>query len=307
MASIAAGVVLFNPEDQQRFLESIESVLKQFPKVYIFDNSTKRVDLPNLPESAVYITEHANRGIAYALNRLMQHAENDGFDWLVTMDQDSVLPPNIEKAYEKHFHDKDVAIICPQVVDSRRAYMEVKHEPAQEYIDDCITSGSCTSIAAWKKVGGFDDWLFIDLVDNEFCKRIIAAGYKILRLNDVVMNQEFGTIIPKSKRVQDFWVGLSKKLNKPNIGKLSYKKTVSPLRVYYTNRNIIYVNRKLKKYGSVGYQNYHCRGYLGFWIAFNIPSVLRAQDKKAVIKSIVKGVQDGKASKPQPWSAPSTN
>ena len=39
-------------------------------------------------------------------------------------------------------------------------------------------------IDAWEQIGKFDEWLFIDLVDNEFCKRLIVSGYTILRLNE---------------------------------------------------------------------------------------------------------------------------
>jgi GT2 family glycosyltransferase len=83
--------------------------------------------------------------------------------------------------------------------------MEIKKEPAEEYVDFCITSASCTNLNAWKNVGGFDEWLFIDLVDNDFCKRIIVSGYKILRINSLVLDQEFGKIIPKNEKVQSFW------------------------------------------------------------------------------------------------------
>lgn len=66
--------------------------------------------------------------------------------------------------------------------------MEIKKEPVEEFIDFCITSASCTNLAVWKEVGGFDERLFIDLVDNEFCKRLIVSGYKILRLNNLVLD-----------------------------------------------------------------------------------------------------------------------
>lgn len=297
---LAAGVVLYNPENRNRVEQCIQSIEKQIERIYIFDNSTKEVML-NLPKNAIYITEHKNCGIAYALNVIMEKAEQDGVQWVITMDQDSILPDNLVLEYSRHFDDENLAIICPQVIDKRRAYMVPRTEPEQEYIEECITSASCTSVKAWKEVGKFDEWLFIDLVDNEFCKRVIVSGYKILRLNSLILNQEFGKIIPKSKRRQDFWVKVSKVLHNKNFAKFSYKKSVSPLRVYYTNRNIIYVNNKLKKYGQVAYQNYNCRGYAGFWISFNAPSWLRAQDKKAVLKAIRDGVRDGKAKKVDEW------
>lgn len=149
--------------------------------------------------------------------------------------------------------------------------------------------------------------MFIDLVDNDFCKRITLSGYKILKLNKWILDQEFGKITPKSEWKQQFWVGVSKIMHNQNFAKFSYKKSVSPLRVYYTNRNIIYVNKKLKKYGSVGYENYNCKGYIGFVISFMIPSILRAGKKIDVLKATVKGVKDGMAATPSEWSVKGKN
>lgn len=42
ISKIAAGIVLFNPEDQNRLMNCIQSVLNQIDRIYIFDNSTER-------------------------------------------------------------------------------------------------------------------------------------------------------------------------------------------------------------------------------------------------------------------------
>lgn len=300
-SQIAAGIVLFNPEDIYRTKEAIKSVLKQVNKIYIFDNSTKG-QIYQFPYNVIYLTEKENKGIAYALNRIMEFAKKDGYEWVITMDQDSILPDNTVTLYEHYIElHKQIGIICPQVIDSRRAYMEVKKELNAEYVDFCITSASCTNIKIWEQIGKFDEWLFIDLIDNDFCKRLVVSGYKILKLNELVLNQEFGKIIPKSEKVQQFWVKVSKILHNNNFAKFGYKKFVSPIRVYYTNRNIIYVNRKLKNYGKTGYENYNCKGYLGFLISFSVPSVLRAQKKGKVIKAVFKGIYDGCKARPIAW------
>lgn len=41
--------------------------------------------------------------------------------------------------------------------------------------DECITSGSLTSVEAWQKIGGFDEWLEIDGVDFDFFKATCAC------------------------------------------------------------------------------------------------------------------------------------
>lgn len=294
---IAAGIVLYNPEIN-RFKPCIDSLIQQVDKIYVFDNSENAEQLSQ-DAKIVYITEHKNLGIAYALNRIMENAHADGFDWIITMDQDSIIPNVMVDEYKKAIrNNENLGIVCPQVIDNRRGYMEIKKESLQEFVDFCITSASCTSIEAWEKIGKFDEWLFIDLVDNEFCRRLVLSGYKILRLNDIVLNQEFGKIIPKSERSQKFWIAVSKLLHNQNFAKFSYRKFVSPMRVYYTCRNIIYVNKKLGNYGPLGYkENYNCNGYFGFVISFIVPSVLRAQDKVKVIKAIINGTRDGVKSK----------
>lgn len=300
---IAAGIVLYNP-DEIRFKKCIESLKKQVSRIFVFDNSEKSTCIND--ESVVYLSEGRNSGIAHALNCIMKKAKENGFQWVVTMDQDSIVPIGLfdefETAIDRH---SEVGIICPYVKDKRRPYEDSKQDVSEEFIEFCITSASCTSIEAWEKCGKFDEWLFIDLVDNEFCKRIRMSGYKILRLNEWVLDQEFGKIVPKSEREQKFWLTVSKVLHNQNFAKFSYKKFVSPLRVYYTNRNIIYVNKKMKKYGHVGYENYNCKGYPGFIISFMIPSILRAQDKIAVIKATFDGIVDGAKSNPEQWTVKS--
>lgn len=72
------------------------------------------------------------------------------------------------------------------------------------------------------------------------------CGYKILKLNYLILDQEFGKIKTKSPQKVAFYLWLAKTLRNQNWTKFSYKKSVDPMRVFYTSRNIIYVNKKLK-------------------------------------------------------------
>lgn len=301
--NVAVGVVLFNPE-LTRLMACIENLKQQVSKIYVFDNSSETIHISD--DSIVYITENKNKGIAYALNRIMERAQIDGFKWVVTMDQDSIVPCGMIDGFKESIRSHaNLGIVCPQVIDKRRIYLVEEHNEQESYVNFCITSAACTSVEAWENCGKFDEWLFIDLVDNDFCKRITLSGYKILKLNKWVLDQEFGKIVPKSHKVQKFWMKVSKMLHNQNFAKFSYKKYVSPLRVYYTNRNIIYINKKLKKYGAVGYENYNCKDYIGYIASFMVPSILRAQDKIAVIKATVNGIRDGIESNPDEWAVKS--
>jgi GT2 family glycosyltransferase len=284
-----------------RLNRCLEELKKQVNKIYVFDNSDSSTEMKC--ENVVYMSEKENRGIAYALNRIMENAHADGYQWVVTMDQDSVIPDGMIKGFIESIQShSDLGIVCPRVIDKRRIYSISESDEKETYVDFCITSASCTSVEVWERCGKFDEWLFIDLVDNDFCKRLTLSGYKILKLNKWVLDQEFGKIIPKSRKKQEFWFKVSKIMHNENFAKFSYKKFVSPLRVYYTNRNILYVNKKMRQYGAVGYENYNCKGYLGFIICFMLPSILRAQNKVKVIKATIKGIKDGMVSRPIEWS-----
>lgn len=301
--NIAVGIVLYNPSPIDRFVLCLNSIFKQCKKVYIFDNSSNEIDFQN-KDKVVYLRENKNQGISYALNKMMEKAKKDNVDWLITMDQDSIIPDNMIREYKKAIisTNENIGIICPQVVDLRREYMKIKQTPEIEFVDFCITSASCTSIKVWKKIGKFDDYLFIDLVDNDFCKRLISSGYKILRINSLVLNQEFGNIIPKKGVAKKFWLFVSKLFNNQNLAKLSYKKFVNPVRVYYTCRNILYVNKKLQKYGKTGYkENYNCSSYFGFIFCFIIPSFLRSNNKIITLKAIYDGTKEGITTNVKPW------
>lgn len=304
MNNIAAGIVLYKPDNIDRVHACIAAVSKQVEQIYIFDNGTNLdAVFPNgLREKVKYLTEKENKGIAYALNRILEQAVSDGYLWVLTLDEDSIIPEGMIEDFSKYLGvDDKLAVVCPQVIDKRRTYMDVVQEEGTKYLEMCITSATCISTAIWNSVGKFDEWLFIDLVDNEFCKRLIESGYRILQIKKWVLDQEFGKIVPKSKKKQAFWLKASRLFNNRNIAKFSYKKTVSPQRVYYTCRNIIYVNKKLKRYGKTAYENYNCKGYFGFLISFVIPSILRANRKIQVLIAATTGTYDGLKKHVEPW------
>lgn len=290
---VAAGFVMFNP-DRERFLKSLTIVLTQFDKLIIYDNVGGNEGLFGGMDKVVYITDNENKGIAYGLNCIMEQAKKMEYEWVVTLDQDTVVPSDMSKRFSDYTHLDNVAIICPQVTDKRRKYLELNESKDDVIdIDFCITSASCTNVNIWNKLGGFDDKLFIDFVDNDYCKRAKLAGYRILQIPSLVIDQQFGNIALKSPGKVKFYLWLSKVTHNKNIAKLTYHKEVSPLRVYYVHRNLIYLNKKFEDSGGIGYENFYCKSFGGFLLCFSLPSLLRGRQKFEILKAIVKGLKDG--------------
>lgn len=228
---VSAGIVLFNP-DIKRLKENIDAVIVQCTHLYLVDNGSGNVDevkglLNQYNQSKISILwNRENQGIAKALNQLTSAAQKEGFDWILTLDQDSVVPSNIVGEFEKYINNSSVGILCPIICD-RNKDEEIKINEDCTEIDECITSGSLLNIKAWSEIGGFDERMFIDGVDFDICYRLRQRGYKIYCIHSVVLLHELGHI--EYHRFL-FWRVLVK--------------NHSAFRKYYIARNIIYTAKK---------------------------------------------------------------
>lgn len=231
--SYAIGIVTYQP-DKQRLQENILSALtnQEAGHVFIVDNHSSNLsDIQQLVADyprTVLVENDDNKGIAHALNQIAECAEKQGYEWFVTLDQDSVMPKRSMDEYEQYTQDDDIGIICPSVVDRN---MGAEYNPSHQETDvihQCITAGNLVRLEAWKKAGGFSEELFIDGVDFDFCLKILKAGYKILRVNRIQLLQE---------------VGHGKKIPLPFHHQMSVLHH-SPTRLYYIARNYLYIGKK---------------------------------------------------------------
>jgi rhamnosyltransferase len=60
-------------------------------------------------------------------------------------------------------------------------------EPEFEFVDRIISSGNIINLKVWKGIGGFNEELFINDVDYDFCYRLIQSGYKIIKIHSCKM------------------------------------------------------------------------------------------------------------------------
>lgn len=92
MSRIYAGIVSYNP-DLLRLKENISSIQQQVP-VIVFDNGSRNIiaiqKLISDFSEVQLIRSKKNIGIAAALNQLMQWGYENKFDWMLSLDQDSV-------------------------------------------------------------------------------------------------------------------------------------------------------------------------------------------------------------------------
>lgn len=225
--NICAGIVLYNPDITQ-LKRNIAAIIKQVQILYLQDNGSANIsDVEKIiaeTSSIVLLRNPKNKGIAWALNALCKRAESDDFQWILTLDQDSVCPQNMIALYKEYLPIADM--LCPKIVDRNYGVLDGNSENV-ETVDKCITSGCLLRLSSWRKLRGFDEKMFIDGVDFEFCYRMKKSGMNILRVNDVVLSHEIGNIT-----VRHF------------LGFRVIVKNHSSFRKYYIAKNIIYMARK---------------------------------------------------------------
>lgn len=252
-----AGIVTYNP-DLERLRANLNNTVSQVDAVFIFDNGSENVaDIRSLADSE-YTTvkveaEPNNRGIAFALNRLLDAAKEHGFKHMLLLDQDSIPTEGMCDELERHFTGS-VALVCPFILDRNRMTEEewqAQKMPPLERLahaakHGAITSGSLVDVAAALEVGGFDDNLFIDYVDFDFNERLILNGYEIVKDNTVYLLHEKG----KSERN---WLKVPRRTSAGVQWQPLYKLGYSPMRCYYQSRNrIVYWKKYHKHTGGEG-------------------------------------------------------
>lgn len=272
---LSAVYVTYNP-DMGILKKSLETILQLVDNIIIIDNSESdnwsndfkyendKIHIENLKD---------NLGIAKALNIGYNLAYVSGSEWVLSLDQDSIVSSTIIDVYQeylnKHPQKKIGALmpsfyLCPNAVN----LIGGNDEECQDY----MTSGSLVNLKAYKEVGGFSDELFIDMVDTDFGFKLLQHGYKIERLKDVVMNHNIGNSTDISV-----------------LGKhLFYITNHNYIRRYYITRNLLYIkkiyNNQFKEYSSPKLRIFKSL----------IRIILFEKDKWRKLKSVRLGIKDFK-------------
>lgn len=229
----AIGIVTYQPE-LSRLSDNLRAAFASMmvSRVIIYDNHSDNCEtirqLTALDSHCLLMEGDENRGIAYALNALCQKAVDEGCDWILTLDQDSVIPKGLLEEFDHYTDQEDLGIICPGIIDRNMGREYTRQTSGTEYITQCITAGNLVRLKAWQKTGGFSEKLFIDGVDFDFCMKMGEAGFKILRTNNVCLLQE---------------VGHGRKIPLPFHHQMSVLNH-SPQRLYYIARNYLYIGRR---------------------------------------------------------------
>lgn len=233
MNNVIAVIVTYNIGN--RLIKSIETLKNQVKQIIIVDNGSnlKTIDmLKSIEHEIDLILLNKNKGIGYALNRGIERALEIDCDWIITLDHDSIAEENmIDKMLYSYsiYEGKDsVGMITPIHVEEK-SNTAIKKQGVKNILTE-ITSGSMVKSYIYKNIIKYNESLFIDLVDHDFCLRLNKEGYLIIQDESAVLLHNLGESVTK----KIFGI------------KLTYTNH-NEIRRYYMTRNRFYLWQKYKE------------------------------------------------------------
>jgi GT2 family glycosyltransferase len=190
-------------------------------RILLYDNTPGGQDVGILPSDMRFQADHQNDGLAKAYNFASEMAQKDGFDWLLTLDQDTKLPIDfLQKLCSIAIFVapmQDVAAIVPYMTSDGRVispftlmeyWMLTRHFPNGFFgipLESVYAANSATTIkvSALKAIGGYDPrfyFYFADLVMNH---RLHSNRLRILVAGNILVEHELSNFDLKNRTTLD--------------------------------------------------------------------------------------------------------
>ena len=276
MSNIYGVVTLYNP-DLEEAARNINRYLNDIGKLLIWANSPvedrdKFLDQLTDRSKVEFVQSDKNAGVVKALNAALRKARAGGYEYLLSMDQDSTwndFGDYLEKAMTVRANDESVTITGPYAVETEEEAMSAPG--GVMYLDYVIVSGALYDISMFDKTGDFAEVYFIDAADEEFCLRAGTYGFRHAVIGDSMLVHRFG------ERIEHKFLGIK-------IVTHNY----SSLRYYYSVRNHIWLIRSGYSPASRSF-----RLFGRYVIKTFIRALFFETDRKDKVLAVFRGIRDG--------------
>lgn len=170
-------------------------------KILIYDNTEGRQEPGMLPEGVEYYAATYNDGLANAYNFALSVAQTAGFDWLLTLDQDTELPksflPRIARIVRDLGADNEIAGVVPLVcnnnivISPHMVRCGRSENPPRGFVGvlkgeiTAINSATTWRVRTLKEIGGFNPLFWLDYLDYWLCHIVHRVGKRVYLAGDI--------------------------------------------------------------------------------------------------------------------------
>lgn len=184
-------------------------------KVLIYDNTPNAHTPGFLGNCFEYHASAENGGLASAYNYALRRAEEEGFEWLLTLDQDTEIHQEyLSKLFElvRQLHSDDrTAAIAPCIADkgvvisphilfyglSKRFPKGYQGLSRKETA--VINSATAWRVSAVRDIGGFNPLFWLDYLDYWVCHSIYRSGRRIYVDGNLTISHELSLLDRKNR------------------------------------------------------------------------------------------------------------
>lgn len=238
--------------------------------VLVDDGSHTLVETLRSIQSCSILASDINAGIAAALNAGISFALSRGGTVITTLDQDSHLTHKALSQLVRRTEDSKCAIVGPTI----GTYGSANGTGDLKDVQEIMQSGMTASSEVYRILGMFDEGLFIDGVDSDFCLRARGAGLRVAVDQGVQLQHRLGS--GREKPLFSLW------------GIRPLPTGHAPIRRYYMNRNRLQL---IRRYGrsEPGWAVVLARRT----IVSNILAITIESPRRKNLEAIVSGFRDG--------------
>lgn len=259
---ILAVVVAYHP-DLEVLRRNVDSFADGVDHILLWRNSPVEWAHPKVEMAG----DGMNQGIGAALNAAWDYASRNGYDWLLTMDQDSCWE-DFTAYRDEVLHRSEEALYGPRI---NGEALPVLFSPS----DFLITSGMLVPVPVLDRLNGWRKDFRVDALDVDLVMRARQARIPAYKVGAGNLIQQFG----RRRKTHGFHV-------------YDY----SPERLYDIFRNHILV---IRSYPSVSGDLK--RMFVKRWVFSRIPRILTGEkDRWKKLRAITRGVRDGFRAHPRP-------
>ena len=187
--------------------KSLQLQVKELPKYMQFDlllceNEAGQTSVQGLSDWAEYLPRKENAGLAWAYNAGLERALSNGAAWLLTLDQDTVLPPDFVRQMFARIaaldERKEIAAIVPELLSAngevyspflaRTGYesaLPAGFKGVARGEVRAFNSGALVRTSWLKNNGGYNSLFWLNFLDHALFRALGKSGARVWVAGDI--------------------------------------------------------------------------------------------------------------------------
>jgi GT2 family glycosyltransferase len=185
--------------------------------ILIWDNTPEGQDPGHIPEGIQYEAAPSNPGLAQAYNRALEIAQEEHYDWLITLDQDSSLPSDflvrVGALADEFELCPMIGAIVPRVVGDGRIISPFhfiggvlpRWFPSgfigiSEQATYAVNSAAIVRVSTIRQIGGYNPIFPLYVSDINLFHQLHRFGKRVFVAGDILIHHEVA-ILKKHQRM----------------------------------------------------------------------------------------------------------